>query len=239
MKIFAIADLHLSFNENIDKPMDIFGGGWDHHTDRLSEAWLSMVSPEDIVIIPGDISWAMRIEDAMADFQWIHNLPGTKLISKGNHDLWWNRIKYLNTLYDDIIFLQNDCYYVEELNTVICATRGWPYPGSEEYSQHDEKIYKREAGRLKMGLDAAKKSAPDARIIAALHYPPSDAGGRVTEFTRILEDYGVSECLYGHLHGMGSYSKGIKGDVRGVNYRLVSLDYLGAIPKLIADSDCE
>lgn len=239
MKIFAIADLHLSFNENIDKPMDIFGGGWEQHTDRLKAAWMEMVSPEDVVVIPGDISWAMRIEDAMADFQWIHSLPGTKLISKGNHDLWWNRIKYLNTLFDDIVFLQNDCYYIEAADTVICATRGWPYPGSDEFSEHDEKIYRREAGRLKMSLDAAGKAAPGARIIAALHYPPTDASGKETEFTDILESYGVSECLYGHLHGMPSYSKGVKGDVRGVNYRLVSLDYLGAVPKLIADTDSE
>ena len=108
MKIFAIADLHLSFDENIDKPMDKFGPGWENHAERLRENWERLVSGEDIVLIPGDISWALRIEEAMADFEWIHGLPGTKIISKGNHDLWWNRITYLNSLYDDIIFLQND-----------------------------------------------------------------------------------------------------------------------------------
>ena len=239
MKIFAIADPHLSFNENIDKPMDIFGAGWDHHTDRLKEAWEERVSPEDVVIIPGDISWAMHLEDAMADLEWLHNLPGTKLISKGNHDLWWGRIQYLNTLFDDVVFLQNDCYYIEAANTVVSATRGWPYPGSDEYTEHDEKIYRRELGRMKMGLDAANLVAPGARKIVALHYPPSDASGKATEFTDMLEEYGVAECVYGHLYSGNAYGRGIKGPVRGVNYRLVSLDYIGAIPKLILDTESE
>ena len=158
MKIYAIADLHLSFDENIDKPMDIFGG-WDNHAERLKAAWEELVSDEDIVLIPGDISWAMRLSEVMADLEWIHNLPGTKLISKGNHDLWWSRIQYLNTLYDDIVFLQNDCYYVEAADVVITATRGWPYPGSDEYTEHDEKMYRRELQRLRLGLEAAEQKA--------------------------------------------------------------------------------
>ena len=186
MKIFAIADLHLAFDERVDKPMDMFGVGWENHVERLKAAWIERVSNEDIVLIPGDISWGLRLEEALTDIKWIHELPGTKLISKGNHDLWWSRINYLNSLYDDVVFLQNDCYYVESENIVICATRGWPYPGSDEYSEHDEKIYRRELQRLKLGLDAAKSLAPDADLVVALHYPPSDISGKSTELTVLL-----------------------------------------------------
>ena len=236
MKIFAIADLHLSFDENIDKPMDKFGPGWENHTERLKENWERLVSAEDTVLIPGDISWALRIEEAIADFDWIHSLPGTKIISKGNHDLWWSKIRYLNSLYDDIIFLQNDCYTIDGENIVITASRGWPYPGSEEYSEHDEKIYAREITRLKLGLDEAAKVAGDKRIIVSLHYPPSDPSARETGFTKILEEYGVWKCVYGHLHGMPAYTTGIKGVHRGVEYMLTSFDYLGGVPKLIYES---
>ena len=235
MKLFAIADLHLAFDENIDKPMDKFGPGWENHTSRLRENWERLITDDDVVMIPGDISWALRIDEAIADFDWIHSLPGTKLISKGNHDLWWSRINYLNSLYDDIIFLQNDCYVIEGGDIVITASRGWPYPGSLEYTEHDEKIYSRELQRMKLGLEAAKAAAPDAEIIACLHYPPSDPSGRETGFTKLLEEYGVSKCIYGHLHGMPAYATGIKGLVRGVEYMLGSLDYLGAEPKLICE----
>ena len=235
LKIFAIADLHLSFDENIDKPMDRFGPGWENHADRLRENWERLVGEGDMVLIPGDISWALRIEEAMADFEWIHRLPGTKLISKGNHDLWWNRIQYLNSLYEDITFLQNECYVAGDGRVVITASRGWPYPGSDEYTDHDEKIYARELHRMRLGLDAAAGAAPDAEIIACLHYPPSNPSGLETGFTKLLEEYGVSKCVYGHLHGMPAFSTGIKGRVRGVEYMLVSLDYLGAVPKLIEE----
>lgn len=237
MKIFAIADLHLATDERVDKPMNMFGPGWEGHPDKLKVAWNKLVSDEDIVIIPGDISWGLRLDEAIADFDWIHELPGKKLISKGNHDLWWSRIHYLNSLYDDIVFLQNECYYVESENIVICATRGWPYPGSDEYSDHDEKIYKRELQRLRLGLDEAKSIAKDADLIVALHYPPSDAGARETEFTKILKEYGANLCLYGHLHGGVAYNRGIKGRHDGIDYRLVSLDYLDGTPKLIYTSE--
>lgn len=236
VKIFAIGDPHLSFDENIDKPMDKFGPGWENHTERLRENWEKLVTDDDLVLIPGDISWGIRIEEAMADFEWIHALPGTKIISKGNHDLWWSRIQYLNSLYDDIIFLQNDCHVIEGEKIVVAASRGWPYPGSDEYTEHDEKIYARELLRMKMGLDASKAAAPDSRIIACLHYPPAGPSGKATEFTELLEEYGVWKCVYGHLHGMPAFSTGIKGIHRGVDYMLVSFDYLGGIPKLIYDS---
>lgn len=235
MKIWAIGDPHLSFHEDVNKPMDVFGLGWENHAERLKTAWIEAVACDDIVIIPGDISWGLKLEEALPDIEWIHKLPGIKLITKGNHDLWWSRINYLNSLYDDVHFMQNDAYYVEELGAVICGTRGWPYPGSDEYSQHDEKIYRRELLRLEMGLESAVKAAPGAYLIAALHYPPSDSNCRETEFTRLLEKYGVNQCIYGHLHGPVAYRSGPKGVFRGVEYKLVSMDYLGAKPKLIYD----
>lgn len=237
MKIFAIGDLHLSFNEKIDKPMDKFGPGWEGHPGSLENAWRELVSEEDLVLIPGDISWALKLNEALDDFKWLHDLPGRKIISKGNHDLWWGRINYLNSLYEDVVFLQNECYVLDECGIVIAASRGWPYPGSDEYTDHDEKIYTRELMRLRMGLDAAKSAAPDCRIIVCLHYPPSGADGRETEFTRLLEEYGVWKCIYGHLHGMPAFERGIKGMVRGTEYMLVSLDYLAARPKLIYDGN--
>jgi uncharacterized protein len=268
MKIFALGDTHLSFNENIDKPMDVFGYGWENHTERLEKAWNEVVGEDDYVLIPGDLSWALKLEEALTDIEWIHNLKGKKIISKGNHDLWWSRINYLNTLYDDIVFLQNTSYYIREANVVCCATRGWPYPGAVEYSEHDEKIYRRELIRLRMGLDDARRQVEkarkqlgdadeqaevsgeqceqsegiqrqpeDTRIIVALHYPPSDAKCKETEFTKILEEYGVSDCVYGHLHGAVAFESGPRGMYRGVNYSLVSIDYLGCKPKLIYDSD--
>ena len=166
MKIFAISDLHLAFNENIDKPMDKFGEGWENHAGRLKAAWEESISDDDLVLIPGDISWGLKLEEAMADFDWLHTLPGTKIISKGNHDLWWSRINYLNSLYDDIVFLQNECYVPGCTGIVIVASRGWPYPGSEEYTEHDEKIYARELQRLRLGLESARAKAPESRIIA-------------------------------------------------------------------------
>lgn len=237
MKIFAIGDLHLALSENIDKPMDKFGPGWEGHPMNLEKFWKDMVSDEDIVLIPGDISWALKLEDAKDDFEWIHRLPGRKIISKGNHDLWWSRIKYMNSLYEDIIFLQNECYAIDECGIVVTASRGWPYPGSDEYTNHDEKIYARELIRMRMGLEATRTSRPDAKIIACLHYPPSAADGRETEFTKILEEYGVWKCVYGHLHGMPAFERGIKGVVRGIEYMLVSLDYLASRPKIIYDSE--
>ena len=237
MKLLAIADLHLANDEKIDKPMDLFAPGWEDHANKLKAAWLDLVTDEDIVLIPGDISWGLKLEEAIADFDWLHELPGKKLISKGNHDLWWSRIKYLNSLYDDIFFLQNESYYIESENIVFCATRGWLYPGSDEYTEHDEKIYTREIQRLQMGLDSARKIAPNAELVVALHYPPSDAGARETEFTKILEKHNAKLCVYGHLHGGVAFGHGIKGQHRGVEYKLVSLDYLGCVPKVIYTSE--
>lgn len=236
MKIFAIADLHLSLNENINKSMEVFGEGWENYVERLKVSWLKAIKEEDIVLLPGDLSWGLKLDEAIDDLEWISKLPGTKIMVKGNHDLWWSGIKKLNELYDNMIFLQNDCYYIKEKDLAICGTRGWNLPATEEFTEQDLKIYNREKMRLKFSLDRAK-ALNAGHIITAMHYPPADSERKLIGFTEILEEYDVEACVYGHLHGMISYGKGIKGNYHGIEYRLVSLDYLGAVPKLIYDEE--
>lgn len=237
MNIYTIADLHLSFHEKIDKPMSVFGPGWDQYEERLRAQCEAMISPEDILILPGDLSWGLSLEEAMPDLEWIHRLPGQKVLIRGNHDLWWSRIRYLKTLYDDMFFLQNDCYYIGSDRTggesiAICGTRGWILPEDEDFTAHDEKIYRRELGRLRASLEMAGSYHPD-RIIVATHYPPASSWKGESEFTRLMREFPVRECVYGHLHGMPAFLKGIKGMHDGICYYLTSLDYLGAKPKRI------
>lgn len=232
MSIYAIADLHLSFDERIAKPMDIFGDRWANHADRVREEWLARICPEDTVLIAGDISWGLRLDEAMADLEWIHGLPGHKVIIKGNHDLWWTSIGKLNGLYEDITFLQNHCYVVPDTGIAICGTRGWICPGTSGFDEHDRKIYERELLRLQYSLDDAKQTGAE-KLIAALHYPPTNDKMQPSGFTEMLSSYGVSECVYGHLHGAEIFRNGLKGTLNGVRYRLISLDYVKCVPQKI------
>lgn len=232
MSIYALGDLHLSFDERVEKPMDIFGPAWVNHTDKLEENWRRLVGPADTVIIAGDISWGLKLDETMADFDWIHGLPGKKVITKGNHDLWWGSISKLNKLYDDITFLQNHCYLLEEGKTAICGSRGWICPGTEGFDEHDNKIFERERLRLRMSLEEAKAAGAET-IIGVLHYPPTNDKMQSSEFTEIMSEFGVKTCVYGHLHGKDSFKNGIKGVLNGVEYKLVSLDYLDGVPELI------
>ncbi|QHI73363.1 metallophosphoesterase [Aminipila terrae] len=227
MRIFAIADLHLSFDERVEKPMDIYGGQWVNHTDKLKENWEETITMDDIVLIPGDISWALKKEEALADLDWIHNLPGKKIITKGNHDLWWTGIGKLNKLYEDITFLQNDFYAAGEI--AICGSRGWVCPGSDEFGPHDNKIYERELLRLEFSLSAAEKSG-FKKIMGMLHYPPTNDRMQNSGFTELFSKYGAEKVVYGHLHGKEGYKNGYKGVMNGVEYNLVSLDYLQCKP---------
>lgn len=224
MKIFAIGDLHLSFDNRIEKPMDIFGDSWSDHASRVKENWLAKVSEDDLVIVAGDISWGLRLEETLMDLQWISDLPGKKVLVRGNHDLWWQSIGKINKLHGNMFFLQNTCYMVDE-KTAICGSRGWVCPGSEEFTQHDEKIYLRELARLELSLQQAKAKGAE-RIICALHFPPTNDKKQPSGFTNLLSEYGVSACVYGHLHGKDGFKNGIKTNLNGVEYRLVSLDYL-------------
>lgn len=235
MKIFAISDLHLSFSS--DKPMDVFGSEWENHDLKIKEKWEELIEERDIVIIPGDISWGMKRQDTEADFRWIHELPGTKLFFKGNHDLWWTTPAKLNAMYSDMIFLQNNYYPAGDI--AVCGTRGWNLPqSSAQWTDHDEKIYRRELGRLRTSLEAARKDGFE-KLIAALHYPPIEMQNRSTGFTEILQEFGVCTVLYGHLHGSVAHRFAFEGVHEGIQYRLVSCDYLKFKPALIAQAGAE
>ncbi|MEG0924678.1 MAG: metallophosphoesterase [Anaerovoracaceae bacterium] len=232
MSIYAIGDLHLSFDDIVEKPMDIFGQSWINHTDNLSRKWIETVSEEDTIIIAGDVSWGLKMSEATADFQWIHGLTGKKIVIKGNHDLWWTSVNKLNSIHEDMVFLQNHCYILEDGVTAICGTRGWICPGTDGFTDHDNKIYERELIRLKMSLDEAKKMGA-REIVCALHFPPTNDKMQQSGFTEMLSEYGVKICVYGHLHGKEAFKNGLQGNLNGVEYRLVSLDYLEGQPKLV------
>jgi len=207
--------------------MDIYGGQWINHTDRLKENWEDAITKDDFILIPGDISWALKKEEALADLEWIHKLPGKKIITKGNHDLWWTGIGKLNKLYEDMVFLQNDFYAIEDI--AICGSRGWICPGSDEFCKHDNKIYDRELLRLEFSLSAAEK-AGFKRIIGMLHYPPTNDRMQQSGFTELFARYGAEQVVYGHLHGKDGFKNGFKGVMNGVSYHLVSLDYVQCKP---------
>lgn len=226
MKIFAMADLHLSLST--DKPMDVFGKRWAGHTEKMRKNWTELVAEEDLVIIPGDVSWGMKLEEALPDLEWVHRLPGRKIITRGNHDLWWTSVSKLNGLFDDIAFIQNNCLVAE--NTAVSGTRGWMLPGSTpDWSEHDDKIYKREQLRLEMALKASRDSGCGRRILS-IHYPPLNKGEMDTEFTRLIEQYEVQTVVYGHLHGEDAGRHAYTGMHRGVEYRLVASDQIGFRP---------
>lgn len=219
MSLYTIGDPHLSFGCN--KPMDIFKG-WEDYVPKLQKHWQETVKPEDTVVIAGDISWAMNLEEAKKDFEFIHALNGTKIILKGNHDYWFvTKTKVDNFLlenkFDSIKILFNNCY--EYGQYAVCGTRGWI---NEQGEQVDKKVLLREAGRLRISLECAKKL--NKQPIAFLHYPPVYYIHECKEIIDVLNEYGVKECYYGHIHGAG-HSYAIDGVYKQIKYRLVSCDY--------------
>lgn len=224
MALYAISDLHLAFN--VDKPMDIFGERWLNHDEKIKKNWLDKVTDEDTVLIAGDISWSMRAEDSKYDLDWIDSLPGKKIISKGNHDYWWQGIVKLNKMYENTKFIQNNFYNYNDY--AICGTRGWTSPESDKFTQHDRKIYDRELIRLRLSLDMAKKEGYN-KFIVMIHYPPTNEKYEETEFTKIFKEYGVEKVIYGHLHGPSNYR--IKNEtVDGVEYINTSCDFINFDP---------
>lgn len=229
MSLFAIGDTHLSFGT--DKPMDIFKG-WSDYVERLESNWRRDVTDKDTVVINGDFSWAMSLEQATADFKFIDSLPGKKLISKGNHDYWWSTKskmdKYLaENGFDSVSILHNNAYAVG--NVAVCGTRGWFFDAHED-EQTDKKVLLREAGRLKMSVDEAKKTGLEPVVF--LHYPPLTQTAVCTEIYDVLVSEGIKRCYYGHLHS-ASTQKSVNGEVDGISFSLVSSDFLGFAPKLI------
>ena len=227
MALHAIGDLHLCLGA--PKPMDIFGGAWVGYMEKLQQG-LSGIQPEDTTVLLGDLSWALDLQSATADFAWINAIPGRKIILKGNHDYWWSTAAKFTRFcqengFENLFLLNNNCYFYE--NIAICGTRGWFYE-AERSGQHDEKVFRRELGRL----EASLKAAGEQEKLVFLHYPPRYKGYECPEILALLERYGVRQCFYGHLHG-GSRSLAREGLWSNIDYRLLSADQLDFRPMQI------
>ena len=223
MAIYVIADLHLSFSQ--DKPMSIFGENWEGHSEKIKNNWISKVKPEDTVVLPGDFSWAMYLQDTYKDFEYLNSLPGKKLLLKGNHDYWWTTVTNMRNFleenkFENIDFIYNNSYLVE--NKILTGTRGWNLLDTENSS----KMIKRESIRLQLAIeDGIKKYGDDKEIIVFMHYPPISNTNKKSEFLKILKQYDIKRCYYGHLHGK-SHQDAVEGIVDGIEFKLISADYL-------------
>ena len=228
MSIYAIGDLHLSFG--VDKPMDIFGNNWADHPEKIKENWLAKVKDEDTVILPGDFSWATYLDEAYKDFEYLNSLPGRKILLRGNHDYWWETLSKMNKYlkennFENIEFIYNTSCLVE--NKIIVGTRGWT---TVNYNQEEnQKMLKRENARLKLSIeDGLKKYGEDKEIIAFIHYPPffKETVSREIDFIKTLKNYPqIKRCYYAHLHS-SAHREAIEGNIDGIEYKLVSSDYL-------------
>lgn len=230
MKLYVIADLHLPLS--VDKPMDIFGG-WENYVERLEENWRKKIAPEDTVVLPGDISWAMSLEESYKDMKFIHDLPGTKIISKGNHDYWWNTASKMNRFFEEngltsLHILHNNHYAFGQ--TGICGSRGWI---NENGEPADTKVLMREAQRLDVSIQSAEQAG--LRPVAFLHYPPVYANSVNEPMLEVLGRHKIKWCFYGHLHGKKTHKNAFIGQRGGINYRLISADFLQFDPMDITE----
>ncbi len=228
MSLFAIADLHLSLG--CDKPMDVFDG-WQNYTVRLEKNWRAVVGDDDTVVIAGDISWAMKLEDAVKDFEFINSLPGKKLILKGNHDYWWSTKKKIDEFltqygFNTVSIVHNNAVKVGE--NAVCGTRGWLYNAETD---EDVKIVNREVGRLNISIDDAEKQG--VQPIVFLHYPPVYDGTECKEILSVLKNRGIKRCYFGHIHGSEAAKRAITGEYDGIKMHLISCDYLNFMPVLV------
>ena len=227
MSIFVIADLHLSFKN--PKPMNIFGDNWENHELKIQEDWKNKVKQNDLVILPGDFSWAMNLEDAYLDFKFLNELPGKKLMLKGNHDYWWTTLNKMRKFLEDnnfnnIDFIHNNSYCYE--NYIIAGTRGWTLTNSDT----SKKILKRELIRLELSLqEGIANYGKDKEILVFMHYPPISSKFLESEaemqFIELMNKYNVKTCMYGHLHSR-SHKDAVEGKIKGIDFKLVSADYL-------------
>ena len=242
MRIWAIGDLHLSFGVK-NKSMDVFGPQWEDHAKQIALNWKSTIHPEDLVLVPGDLSWALKLEDAVPDLQWVHDLPGTKVMIKGNHDYWWGSLKKIaSVLPPSIHLIQNNAFHWRDVT--IGGARLWDTPeysfqefiefrenpraktyDSEEIIQEElsQKLFDRELERIKMSLALL---SPEAKLrIAMTHYPPIGADMQRSRASQILEDHKIDICVFGHLHNIKA-GVSLFGEARGVRYVLTSCDYI-------------
>ena len=236
MAIFTIGDLHLSFND--DKPMSVFGENWEGYEDKIKKDWIEKVKENDLVVIPGDFSWSMYLENTYLDFSYINKLPGKKLLLKGNHDYWWSTLKKMRDYleekeFQNIDFIYNNAYEYE--NKIIVGTRGW----SQSEEKEDKKILDREKIRLELSIkDGIEKYGDEKEVIAFMHYPPiikhNITENEPTDFIRLMQKYNIKRCYYGHLHST-SIKEAVEGEFFGINFKLVSSD--GIEFKLVKISD--
>ena len=229
MSLFAIGDLHLSGFK--PKPMDIFGDNWQEHQKKIAEHWCATITPKDTVLIPGDISWGLNFQEAKCDLDFIAGLPGEKILLRGNHDYWWSSASRLNAMYEKMYFIQND--FVEYNGKAVCGSRGWILPNEQKFDASDMKTYTRELIRFRLSLDSAARKNRYEEIIFMMHFPPALFGETENAFVNIFKEYPVKKVVYGHLHGKGNCEAGIKGLHDGIEYHLVSSDYLDFCPKKI------
>ena len=225
MALFVMGDLHLSLSS--DKSMDIFGG-WENYVERIKENWNKEVSPEDTVVVPGDISWAMSLKEAVADFRYIHELPGRKIILKGNHDYWWTTAAKMNNFlaengFDSIFILHNNHYAYE--NYGICGTRGWINDDSEPA---DAKVLAREAQRLETSIASAESAGLEPLVF--LHYPPLYGNEYNPDLLEVMYRHNIKRCWYGHIHGRKGHQNAVNGERDGIVFQLVSADYVQFCP---------
>ena len=224
MAIYAISDLHLSFGDS--KPMDIYGVNWENHVEKIRANWNNKVTDDDLVLLPGDFSWAMYLSDTQKDFDYLNSLPGRKLLLKGNHDYWWTTLSKMRNYLDknnyyNIDFIYNNSYMYD--NKIIVGTRGW----QDSNLQEDRKMIKRENLRLELSIkDGIDKFGKDKEIIVCMHYPPfNNYEEKYMNFIYTMKKYNVQTCIYGHLHGETSHKEAKEGIINGIDFKLVSCDY--------------
>lgn len=251
MKVWAIADLHLSFGVP-NKKMDVFGERWTSHSTKIEMHWRELIAEEDLILIAGDISWALHLQDAAIDLQWIANLPGTKVISKGNHDLWWKSMTKISTILPPRMHLIHNNSFTYQ-GITIGGTRLWDHDDNDfgkyieyrkapenvnvhikthtpEDERHDAKIFKGELERLSLSL---KQLDPHAHTrIAMLHYPPTGEAHHESEVTKILDHYKINTCIYGHLHNLHPNAP-VDFTLNGIKYICTSCDFLNFKPYLL------
>lgn len=234
MKVYSISDLHLSLT--CDKPMNIFGPVWEGYWEKIIEDWKNKVLNDDIVLIAGDISWAMKLQDAICDINEINNLPGKKVFIRGNHDYWWKSLTAIRTaLPKNCYVIQNDSIKIG--NFVFCGTRGWTVPENDKISEEDEKMLNREEQRLELSLKSASQKLENGdELVCMMHYPPFNSKLENSKFTTLLEKYGVKKCVYGHLHGENS--RGVLYMIKNdIEYYLTSCDKVKNQLVLIYDKE--
>jgi hypothetical protein len=226
MKIYAISDLHLDYEK--EKPMDIFGECWENHEEKIFENWQKKIMEDDIVLMPGDISWAINIDKAVKDLERIDELKGIKIITKGNHDYWWStnsKLKKMNL--NSITFIQNTSF--KHNNIQVFGSRGWIDKTSDDFTEKDLKIFEREIHRLELSLKSGERLEEKYNIVL-LHYPPFDNRGNPNEFVDLMEKYNVQTCIYGHLHSEEGHRSVVEGNISGIDFICSSADYINFDP---------